>query len=382
MKYSYSRCIFALLSGAALTACGAGEKAGEHAIPSISGVRLERVQLEGLPQSFEAVGTVRSASTSVLGAEISGTVSEIRVNAGDHVRRGEILAILDDRGPRSQLAAAEAALEESKEALIEAENALRAATADRKLAELTYRRYQNLLGKNSITREEYDGAEARYQSAVANQTALEARKRQVEAHGRVAESQRESARTNFSYSRIASPLNGVVSARSVDPGTLVMPGAPILTIEDTSRYRLEASVPEDLIRNIHVGQKVSVWTEHAHFPARLVEIVPAADPGSRTFLVKIALPPAASCRSGEYGKATFELREHKVIAVPRSAVFERGQIEGVYVVSPHQIAEYRLVKTGKSLGSRVEVLSGLSEGEQVATSQLDRLTDGTRVEAR
>ena len=111
-------------------------------------------------------------------------------------------------------------------------------------------------------------------------------------------------------------------------------------------------------------------------------MVPAADAGSRTFLVKAALPPVASCRSGEYGKAIFEVGEHGALAVPRSAVIERGQLEGVYVVNPHEIAEYRLVKTGKSLGNRVEVLSGLSEGERVAISEIDRLTDGARVEAR
>jgi RND family efflux transporter MFP subunit len=367
---------------ALLCACGSKPSKQEGVSAAVTGVTVETIHFQDVAEEYEAVGTVRSATVSVLGAQISGTVREIRVKPGDRVKRGEVLAVLDDRSPRAQLAAAEAGVEASKEGLAEAEHALQAAAAERNLAEVTYRRYQDLLAKNSVTRQEFDGAEAHYKAAAANEAALEARGREVEAHGRLAKSERESAQTMFSYSRIVSPLDGVVTVKFVDAGTLVMPGTPILTLEDAAHYRLEASVPEDLLREMRLGQKAEVWTGRGEFRGRVVEIVPAADPGSRTFVVKVTLPAACACRSGEYGKVVFSVGGRKALAIGRPVVVERGQLEGVYVVNPHGIAEYRLVKTGRNFGDRVEILSGLSEGEQVATSPLDRLSDGARVEAR
>jgi membrane fusion protein, multidrug efflux system len=372
-----------LIAAAALwPACGSKPGNPEAALAPVAGVTVETVHVQDLPDEYNAVGTIRSATSSVLGAEIIGTVREMRVKSGDRVRRGEILAMLDDRSPHAQLAAAEAGVEASKAGLAEVESALQAATAQRKLAEVTYHRYQELLSKNSVTRQEFDAADAAYKSAVASEAAAAARKHQMEARGQEAQSQRESAQTMFGYSRIVSPIDGLVTAKLVDAGTLVMPGTPLLIVEDTAHYQLEASVPENLLPRIHVGQQAQVTTEQGRFPGSVVEVVPAADPGSRTFVAKVALPAACACRSGEYGTAAFATRELRVLAVPRSAVVDRGQLQGVYVLDSKGLVEYRLVKTGKIMGDRVEILSGLSDGDQVATSQLDRLSDGVRVEAR
>lgn len=382
MNKKNSQILLPLAAGVVLLAgCGSAEKPGGTTAATVSGVSLETIHLQTLPDTYEAVGTIRSATTSTVGAELSGTVREIRVKPGDRVKRGDVLALLDDRSPRAQLAAAEAGVAESKAGLAEADEALQAATADRKLAEVTYRRYQDLLAKTSATQQEFDSAEARYKSAVANQAAAEARKRQMEARGQQAQSQQESAETVFSYSRIVSPTDGVVTGKLVDAGTLVMPGTPIFTVEDTAHYRLEASVPEELLPKVRQDQQVPVRTARGQFRGSVAEVVPAADPGSRTFLVKLALPSPCPCRSGEYGKAAFPVGERKALAVPRAAVVERGQLEGIYVVDSRGIAEYRLVKTGKPFGDRIEILSGASEGDRVATSLLDRLSDGVRVEA-
>jgi multidrug efflux pump subunit AcrA (membrane-fusion protein) len=114
----------------------------------------------------------------------------------------------------------------------------------------------------------------------------------------------------------------------------------------------------------------------------VAEIVPAAAGASRTFLVKIDLPKDCGCRSGQYGKALFPVGEQKRLMVPRRALVEYGALEGVYVVNVEGSVEYRLVKTGRDLGDRVEVLSGLAEGDRVATSQLERLRDGARAEGQ
>ena len=363
-----------------LTACSSNEKRSAQPAPVVSGVQTETVHLESAPQLYQAVGSIHSANTAILAAQLAGTVREIHVQAGDHVKRGQLLAVLDDRGARAQVQGAEAGVTEAVEGEAEVEQALQAATADRKFAEATFNRYKELLAKNSLSRQEFDGAQARYQAALANERSLEAKKQQIIARQQQARSQQDSAQTVLSYSRIVAPLDGIVTAKSVDVGTVVMPGTPILTVEDTARYRLEASLPEEYLAHAQAGATISVSTEGGQFEGRIAEVVPAADVTSHTFLVKIDLPHDCHCRSGEYGQASFPIGESNQLAVPKSAVVEHGELQGLFVVAADGNVEYRLVKTGKTFGDRVEILSGLAAGEKVAISQIDRLRDGARVE--
>jgi membrane fusion protein, multidrug efflux system len=381
-KTRYLFLAIAAMSAGLLGACRSSEKVSPPEKPAIDGVTVETIHLQPTPQSYEAVGTVRSATSSVLGAQIGATVREIRVAPGDRVSRGELLALLDDRGVRAQLVGAAAGIEESREGLVEVSEKLQAATAQRAFAEANYHRYQALLAKNSVSRQEFEDAETRYKSAAASEAALVAKRKQMEARGRQAQSQNESAETQFSYSRIISPIDGVVTAKLVDAGTLVMPGTPVLKVEDPTHYRLEANLPEQFSAGVHAGQTVEVAKDGRQLTGRIVEIAPEADPISRTVLVKIDLPRDCACRSGEYAKAYFVLGEENRLTIPRQALVERGELEGVFAVDAHGTAEYRLVKTGKTFDGRVELLSGLADGERIATSEIDRLSDGVRVEAR
>ncbi len=302
------------------------------------------------------------------------------MQAGDHVKRGQLLALLDDRSARAQVQGAEAGVNEAIQGEAEVEQALQAATADRKFAEATFNRYKALLAKNSLSRQEFDGAEARYQGALANERAMAAKKQQILARQQQARSQQDSAQTYLSFSRIVSPIDGIITAISVDTGTVVMPGTPLLTVEDTARYRLEASLPEEHLANAKAGETVSVSTGEGQFEGRIAEVVPAADVTSHTFLVKIDLPHDCNCRSGQYGQASFPIGEAKRLAVPSSAVLDHGELQGIFVVGADGKVEYRLVKTGKTFGNRVEILSGVAAGEKVAISHIDRLRDGARVE--
>jgi len=362
-----------------LTACSSNEKRSAQPGPVVSGVQTEIVYLESAPQLYQAVGAIRSANTAILAAQVGGTVREIRVQAGDRVKRGQLLAVLDDRSARAQVQAAEAGVNEAIQGEVEVEQALQATTADRRFAEATFNRYKELLAKNSLSRQEFDGAEARYQAALANERAMEAKKQQILSRQQQARSQEDSAQTYLSFSRIVSPLDGVVTAKSVDAGTVVMPGTPVLTVEETAHYRLEATLPEEYLPNAKADDSVAVSTEHGQFEGRVAEVVPAADVTSHTFMVKIDLPHDCNCRSGEYGQAIFPIGEAKRLAVPSSAVLDHGELQGIFVVAEDGNVEYRLVKTGKSFGNRVEILSGLAAGEKVAISQIDRLRDGARV---
>jgi multidrug efflux pump subunit AcrA (membrane-fusion protein) len=331
---------------------------------------------------YEAAGTVRSATVSEVGAQIAATVREVRAREGERVRAGQVLAVLDDRTPRAQLGAAQAGVDEAAQGLEEIEQSLEAARADAAFADATFRRYQGLLEKKSVSRQEFDGAESRSRAATANVRALEAKKRQIEARQQQAQAQHSSAETMFSYSRVVSPLDGVVTAKRVDAGTLVMPGTPLFTVEDEARYRFEAALPEQFLGEVKRGQVISVEIGEARLDGRVVEVVPAADAASRTFLVKLDLPRGCDCRSGRYGKAFFPTGQANRIVIPRQAIVEYGGLEGVFAVTAEDVVEYRLVKKGKEIGEGVEILAGLADGERIAIAPLERLRNGVRVEAR
>ncbi len=365
-----------------LTACGSKEQAQKQSPQEIAGVAVETVHLQTTPEYYEAVGTVKSKTSSVLGAEISGTVRKILVKEGDHVRRGQLLAVLDARTERAQLAAAAAGIQASSQGMVEANQSLQAATANRQFAEATFNRYKGLLAKDSVSRQEYDNAETQYKAALAQENALKAREKQASAQHQQAQAQHASAKAVFSYSRIVSPIDGVVTSKSVDAGTLVMPGTPLLTVEDNRQFRLDASVPGLYLGMVHIGQTVPVTIDAQQLQGGVTEIVPAADPNTRTFTVKVQLPASCNCQSGQYGKAEIAIGSENRLLVPRNALVSRGELEGLFVLNSQGIAQYQLVKPGKLFGDQVEIVSGLAEGDRVAVSEVNRLSDGMRVKTQ
>jgi RND family efflux transporter MFP subunit len=212
---------------------------------------------------------------------------------------------------------------------------------------------------------------------------LAARKNQVMAKMDQAKAGVASARILVSYARVTSPINGIVTAKHVDAGAMAAPGVPLVTIEDDSQYRLEAAVEASRIGNIQANEQVQVRIDALgglDLTGRVAEIVPVADPASRSHTVKIDLPAQASLRSGSYGRASFATGQKQAITVPQHAVIERGQLISVFVVDDSGIARVRLIKTGKTYGDRVEVLSGLNEGERIVVDRLEAVSDGSRVE--
>jgi RND family efflux transporter MFP subunit len=192
------------------------------------------------------------------------------------------------------------------------------------------------------------------------------------------------------YARIQSPISGVVVAKQTEVGALAAPGSPLLTIEDDAHYRLEAVVEESMIGKIRLGDSVGVRIDSSgpvEWKGRVVEISPVSDPASRSVIAKIepvssdqtaVTPP--SLRSGLFGKARFLSGHRTLIAIPVKAMVQQGQLQGVYVVDSTNIARLRLIQVGKSYGERVEVLSGLRDGERVLVGGLEKVQDGCRIE--
>jgi RND family efflux transporter MFP subunit len=376
---------FLLLIPAAIWLAGCGEAPKEKPVASSPPIAVSTVTagIEAWPSIYEATGTVRARTSAVISAKLMGYVHDVKVQAGDRVREGQILVTLDPRDLDTGSRRAEAAREEVRTAVPEADSAVAAAKANLDLAQVTFGRMQDLFQKKSISNQEFDEASAKLK--VAQATYEMARARRVQLNSKLAQVDQEvrSAEVARSYADVLAPFAGVVTAKSVDPGSLALPGTPLLTIEREGAYRLEAPVEESRLAAIRVGQPVSVTLDSAGrtIEARVSEIVPAVDAASRAYTVKIDLPTLPSPRSGVFGRAAFQLGTRPVLSIPAAAVTERGQLQSV-LVADNGVARTRLITAGQKVKDRVEVLSGLTAGEKVIFPVPQGLSDGARVEVR
>jgi membrane fusion protein, multidrug efflux system len=389
-----------ILALPALAACGRepAHPARSGEAPVVRNVTLGIVAPAELHETAEVMGTVRSRTTTTLSSQMVGRIRALHVREGSEVEAGQVLIELDDRDIAAQVRRAEAALREAESAvpevdrMIAAADAARAATeAQRDLAAATLARYQRLLDRKSVAPQEFDQVAARHKAAVADVDrataegqALLAKKQQILAHIETARAEVTSAQVLQGYARIAAPINGVVTTKHAEVGSLATPGTPLLTLEDSRRYWLEAVVAESQAAGIRLGQSLRVQIEAVAISATATvgEIVPVADPATRTSLVRLDLPASPGLRSGLFGRAWVPAGRRQAILVAQGAIVERGQLQGVYVVGQDNVARFRLVRTGGVRTGGVEILSGLTGGERVVLAGTERVTDGARIEGQ
>jgi membrane fusion protein, multidrug efflux system len=359
-----------LLALAAFVGCASERETASAAPETVNNVSLFTVHPANVPDLLEEVGTVRAVQTSQLASQMMGNIVEIRAHEGDRVRRGQVLAVIDDAQPR-------AGLDRATAAELASGQEITAADSDFALAEATFKRYQTLHDRKSVSPQEFDEVKARYQ-------ATQARRDMARAGQAQAKAALQQAHTAMSYTRILAPFDGVVTEKKADVGTLASPGMPLFTVEDVRRYRLEATVNESDLRYVRAGQQAPILIDalgDKELKGKIVEIVPAADSASRTFLVKLDLPADPSLRSGLFGRAHFARGERASLLIPRSAVVERGQLQGVYILDQNKIASLRYITLGKPSGQQVEVLAGLQDGESVIAEPGSRELGGKKIES-
>lgn len=366
----------------ALSACGRALQ-GPAVPETVTGVQVTVVRAESFPDDGEAPGTVRAARTAEISARIMGTVMAVPVREGDRVAPGQLLAQLDDRELHARRAGAQAATREAATAREEAGHALASAEAQSALARKTYDRFLYLREQKSISAQEFDEVEGKYRSAAAALEQARARQKQVEAMSERAQSEARAAEAVAGYTRVVAPFAGVIVRRSAEPGQWAAPGQVLFTLEDPAKYELIVTVEASKIaRGLRRGAKARVRLDA--WPARelegaVTELEAGADAASQTVRVRIALPADAALQSGWFGRALFCCGETKALAVDRSALVERGQLTGVYALDAEGIARLRLVTLGRALGPRVEILSGLAEGDRLVSNPQGRLLDGKKV---
>jgi len=323
-------------------------------------------RLELTTDYMEAVGTVRPRTETRIESQVTGKVREVRVRAGDVVKRGEPLIILDDREFESRRAQAEQSLQSASAQRAQARQGISEAQAAQAKAASQYQRIQKLFTEKAVTSQEMDQAEADYRQAVARLEQAREGLTSAEAGERRAAEALEEARISHGYTVIRAPEDMEVAGRSVEPGDLAVPGKALLTVQTAGAMRLEAFVREGLIDRARPGLELDVSIPALDRTVRGVveEVVPVADPTTRTFLVKVTLPDLPGLYPGMFGRLLVPANTRDAVMVDALAVRRVGQLESV-LVKEGETWTWVYVKTGQRRGQDVEVLSGLSGGETV-----------------
>lgn len=333
----------ACLVATILTGCHRAAEPAAASRPELprATVRAQAAARQTLAANEEVVGTVRARTRATLEAKVSGRIEKLPVALGQAVKAGELIAQLDAAEIKARVDQAQANLEH---------------------AEQDAKRIATLFAQQAATRSELDAIEARRRAAAAGVT---------------------EARAMLAYVQVLAPYDGVITKKWAEAGDLAMPGKPLVDIEDLTALQLIADVPETLAETLKVGVSLGVRidTLAKEVPATLVERAPAADPASRTVAVKLDLPVTAGLMPGQFARLIVPLPAGETLRVPTAALVTRGQLDLVFVVT-NQHSQLRLVRTGRHVGSEVEILAGLTAGETVVTEGAATLSDQQPVEVK
>lgn len=335
---------------------------------------LRTAVVESQPALVEVAGTVQAADVAQLASRFGGFVQSVPVVAGNRVRKGDLLVLLDDRGLQAQADRTKGTEQEALRAIEEAAQHLRAAESGMRLATNTFERIHALRDRNSASQQEFEEAQSRSEGAEAEWRAAQERLDQARARLSQVRAGSQEVQAGLSYQRIIAPFDGRVVSAPANAGSFVNPGQTLVVLENPSRFQLVFAVEQEVLVAIATGASVPVIVpavSNSPIDATIAEISPGADSSTRTYAVKANLPALPSLQSGLNGTARLNLASRKSLWIPAEFLKTHQDIETVTVQSKDQWRRI-LVKSGVARDGKVEMLSGLNEGDRVAILEVSR----------
>ncbi|HJS24714.1 MAG TPA: efflux RND transporter periplasmic adaptor subunit [Pyrinomonadaceae bacterium] len=398
--------------GAFIASCGGSkanvrtEEKAANTQPVVVEVTTAAAIKRDLPRFFEATGSLAGDQQTDVAPQTSGKVVAVGVDIGSQVRRGQMLVRLDDAELKLRVDQAVAQVEQAKAAVRQAEEKIglrpgqafdpnrvaevAAARVALDLAEKNFRRAEKLIESGDVSRSFYDEQRARrdqlkeqYEVALAqarqNFAAVDVARTNVAN----AQAQLALAQKNLSYAVIPAPIDGYVSERTADLGEYVSPQQKVVTIVRTNPLRIRIDIPEQAIPEVSVGQSVSITTSawpDRNFSGRVARIAPNVSATSRTLTVEAEIENSSgTLKPGQFATVRIlQERAEPAVLVPARAVVNEAGVSRLYVIKNGH-AEQRIVQTGQAEGDLIEIKSGMAADEQVATSNIEQLSDGIAV---
>ncbi len=322
-------------------------------------ISTQEVSLANIAKSYHYSGTISSLKKSTLSTRIMGQIDQVLVHEGDQVQKGQLLVSLRSNDIDAQKSQVEA-------------NIL-AAEAGFKNAEADYKRITSLFESKSATQKELDDITTHYQMAKAQLTAAKKAKIQVE--------------ETLAYANIRAPYSGVITDKFVDSGDMANPGMPLVALESPDQFEVITRIPESEVNIIEQDDAVMVELKNSEeiIKGKVTHISPSSRFSGAQFEARVLLQPTDSqkeiIRSGMFANVAIQKGEDAKILISDNLIVNRGQLTGVWTVSQSGSALLRWVQLGKQYNDQTEVLSGLSQGDQLIIKSEERLYDGLLVSA-
>ncbi|HWT00873.1 MAG TPA: efflux RND transporter periplasmic adaptor subunit [Pyrinomonadaceae bacterium] len=404
-----------ILAAAALAAAACGGSKASNATQTTTTTETTTAAVEvttspaitrDLPRFLEATGSLAADEQTDVAPSIAGKVVEVGVDLGSYVKAGQMIVRLDSNDNRIRLDQTLAQLEQAKAFARQAEEKINlrpgqnfdparvadvnAARVALQLAEIQLRRQERLLESGDVSRSSYDQQKAQHDQLREQYEMALNRARQdyaavLSARAAVtnAETQVAAARRNLSYAVVFSPINGYVSDRPADLGEYVSPSSKVATVVKTNPLRVRIDVPEQAITAIQVGQSVSVNVSaypDRNFSGRVHHVAPGVTPNSRTMTVEAEVENGEGLlKPGQFATVRIlQPQTSPAVLVPVRAVRAESGTNYVFIIKDGR-AEKRIVQLGQAEADLVEVKSGVASGEQVATGNVELLSDGSPV---
>ena len=294
---------------------------------------------QSMPVSYEFTGTVAADQKAIISARLTAKVAEVLVNVGSVVKQGDVLMRLESRD-------LDARVKQTEQALSSAQAILNAARKE-------YRRVKELVSKKLLSQSQFDKAESDLKTA--------------QASFKQAEAAVVEAETTFGFSMITAPFDGLITQKNANMGDTASPGMQLLSMYNPEKLQLQVNISEAQIRDVHLGSSLAyrLPTYDIEGKGNVVEISPAADNSSRSFVVKLEMDTTSLVYPGVYGKVVLSSGEQSVLILPENTIYQVGQLDYVKVIQDGVIHN-RLVQ----LGDNNQVRKGVSSGDNLVIEPL------------
>jgi RND family efflux transporter MFP subunit len=355
----------------------------EQARPRVEVIKVIRSSSKN---TLQLPGNIQAITEAPVLARADGYIKQRMVDIGDRVRAGQPLAVIEAPELDEQVRQAQANVHQARAQVDQAAANLRQGKADLELARVTAQRWANLVTNGSVSVQENDQYQAEYRSKSASVEALE--QALIVQRGGVAAAEANLARLENmkNYRTVTAPFDGVITLRNVDSGALVNTGSTLLfRIAQTGTLRTYINVPQSDANSVHRGDSALLTVSNLpgrQFAGTVARTANALDPASRTLLVEVHVPNTTGALfPGMYAQVELtSARTDPPLIIPSNALVIRGNGSQVALVRPDNRIHLQKIEAGRDYGDRLEVMSGLHEGETIVSNPADVLNEGTEVD--
>lgn len=363
--------------------------AGEDAVPIVPVAKVTRAELSN---DLSLTGEFQPYQEVDLMAKVSGYMKSIQVDIGDQVREGQPLATLEIPEMEDDLTRATAAVQAADADVTTARDDLLRATASHEIAHLSYTRIEDVNKQEVglVPKQDIDVVHSRDLESEAQLAMAQSRLRAAEQHGQMAISEQARVQTLHKYTQIVAPFSGVITKRYANTGSMIQAGTtsqtqamPVVRLSQNNLLRLMLPVPESDVPLIHNGEtvQVSVPSIGENFPGRVTRFSKSVQSSTRTMDTEVDIPnPRFVLVPGMYAEVVLRTEQHlNALCVPVGAIDRTGESAIAYAVDSSGIIHILQVKIGIETPQKIEILSGLKEGDTVIVGRHSGLQDGTKV---